>query len=249
LAAQATRHSKAFALTSYLALPEMIRQHGRSLRQTSRYSLPGSKGAPSPRVDSVSRLEMRARGAQAKKLTKFKHVRANALLYMYLWLSLYASHLVVEGLTRYTSQKNAVFGKVTIRVFIDGWLAAQTMRRIYKSLSLYASHLVVEESEVRVQEARGEAVNHPHGHQAMRSIYVSMAVSRCIAPGSGGRRGPSPGSARKVCESQKRADCPALWRRAASSPSWPLAPRRRALARVAAPASAWVPLTYRRIRI
>jgi len=38
------------------------------LRRTTRYSLPGSKGAPSPRADSFPGLEMRARGAQAKKV-------------------------------------------------------------------------------------------------------------------------------------------------------------------------------------
>jgi len=40
----------------------------RFLRRTTRNSLPGSKGAPPPRPDSVPGLEMRARGAQAKRI-------------------------------------------------------------------------------------------------------------------------------------------------------------------------------------
>jgi len=42
---------------------DTLRQHGRLLRQTSRYSLLGSKGAPPPRADSFLGLEMRAGGA------------------------------------------------------------------------------------------------------------------------------------------------------------------------------------------
>ena len=51
-----------------------VRQHGRLLRQTSRYSLPGSKGDPSPRADSFPGLEMRARGAPAKKVLSYSTV-------------------------------------------------------------------------------------------------------------------------------------------------------------------------------
>jgi len=52
-----------------------IFQDARLLRRTTCYSLLGSKGAPFPRADSFSGLEMRAlRGAQAKKVpTKLKH--------------------------------------------------------------------------------------------------------------------------------------------------------------------------------
>jgi len=59
---------KAFALTWYRALLGTIRQHDRLLRRTPRYLLPGSKGGPPPRADSFPGLEMRARGAQAKKV-------------------------------------------------------------------------------------------------------------------------------------------------------------------------------------
>ena len=62
-------NSKAFALTWYRALT----WYSSSLRQTSRYSLPGSKGAPSPRADSFLGFEMRARGTHAKKVPSYKH--------------------------------------------------------------------------------------------------------------------------------------------------------------------------------
>jgi len=54
-------YSKAFALTWYRALTWYSSPC--LLGWTSRYSLPGSKGAPPPRADSFPGLEMRARGA------------------------------------------------------------------------------------------------------------------------------------------------------------------------------------------
>jgi len=49
------------------------------LRRTSRYSLPGSKEAPPPGIDSCPGLQMRAQRAHAKKVARYQ-VRANPLL-------------------------------------------------------------------------------------------------------------------------------------------------------------------------